>query len=229
MSIQVVSFDVFGTVVDWFGSIEREVRALHLPVPADDFTLAWRAGYKPAMARVVSGEAPWALIDDIHFSILEEILEQFGVDDLAESQKRHLNLAWHRLDPWPDSSPALHRLKRRFTTCTLSNGNLSLLEDLASHGDLPWSRILSAETFGTFKPDPRMYLGVAETFQVSPEQVLMVATHQDDLEAARAAGLRTAYVKRPLEYGPKGPAKRFSEDHDFLFEDLLEMAARFDV
>ena len=227
MDIKVVSFDVFGTVVDWFGSIEREARALNLPVPADEFTLAWRAGYKPARARVASGEAPWALIDDIHFSILEEILERFGIDDLDESQKRHLNLAWHRLGPWPDSSPALHRLKRRFTTCTLSNGNLSLLEDLATHGDLPWSRILSAETFGTFKPDPGMYLGVAETFQVSPEQVLMVATHQDDLEAARAAGLRTAYVKRPLEYGPKSPAKQFSEDHDFLFEDLLDMAARF--
>ena len=227
MDIKVVSFDVFGTVVDWFGSIEREARALNLPVPADEFTLAWRVGYKPAMARVVSGEAPWALIDDIHFSILEEILERFGIDNLDESQKRHLNLAWHRLDPWPDSSPALHRLKRRFTTCTLSNGNLSLLEDLATHGDLPWSRILSAETFGTFKPDPRMYQGVAETFQVSPEQVLMVATHQDDLEAARAAGLRTAYVKRPLEYGPKSPSKQFSEDHDFLFEDLLDMAARF--
>lgn len=228
MNIKVMSFDVFGTVVDWFGSIEREVRALRLPVPADQFTLAWREGYKPAMARIVSGEAPWALIDDIHFSILEEILQRFGIDDLDDDQKRHLNLAWHRLDPWPDSSPALHRLKQRFTTCTLSNGNLSLLEDLARHGDLAWSRILSAETFGTFKPDPAMYRGVAETFQVEPGEVLMVATHQDDLEAARDAGLRTAYIERPREYGPTGPAKQFSEDHDFLFPDLLAMADRFE-
>ena len=224
MSIKVVSFDVFGTVVDWFSSIEREVRALNLPVPADEFALTWREGYLPAISKVLSGEAPWALIDDIHYQILEEMLARFGIDDLDEDQKRHLNLAWHRLDPWPDSSAALYRLKQRFNTCTLSNGNLSLLEDLARHGDLPWSDVLSAETFGTFKPDPKVYLGAAETFQVKPEQVLMVATHQEDLEAARAAGLRTAYVKRPLEYGPKGPAKQFSEDHDFLAEDMLDLA-----
>lgn len=199
--IRVLAFDVFGTVVDWHASIAAEVAQLLPDVDADAFTLAWRDGYRPAMAKVNSGALGWTLVDDLHRMILDEVLQQFGVTTLGEERIRHLNKAWHRLAPWPDAVEGLRRLKTRFTICTLSNGNIGLLTNMAKHAGLPWDCILSAEVFHKYKPDPATYLGVAKIFDLRPDQVMMVAAHQDDLEAARACGLKTAYIERPLEFG----------------------------
>lgn len=199
--VKVLAFDVFGTVVDWHGSIKREVEAINLDVDADAFALAWRAGYTPSMKRVMSGELGWTKIDDLHRLILDEILLEFGVDHLSEAQKVNLNLAWHRLDPWEDVVEGLTRLKSRYTLCTLSNGNIGLLTNMAKRAGLPWDCILSAEVFKAYKPHPDTYLGVARTFDLPPEQVMLVAAHRNDLASARECGLKTAYIERPLEYG----------------------------
>lgn len=201
--VKVLAFDVFGTVVDWHGSIVREVSALGLPVDPVDFASAWRNGYRPAMARVRSGELPWTRIDDLHRMILDQVLVDFGITSLSEEQKRDLNLVWHRLAGWPDSVSGLTRLKRKFTIVTLSNGNLGLLADMAKNAGLPWDLILSAEVFRHYKPDPETYLGVGQTFDLAPEQTMLVASHKDDLVAAHALGLKTAFIERPAEFGPK--------------------------
>lgn len=201
LQVKVLAFDVFGTVVDWHSSIAREIDQLALGLDANEFALAWRAGYKPAMQRVMSGELGWTLIDDLHRMILDELLEKFNVTALDEAQKRHLNKAWHRLSAWPDSVEGLSRLKARYTVCSLSNGNTGLLANMAKHAGLPWDCILSAEVFRKYKPHPATYLGVAKVFDVAPDEVMMVAAHQDDLAAAREAGLKTAYIERPFEFG----------------------------
>ncbi|HRO57909.1 MAG TPA: haloacid dehalogenase type II [Burkholderiaceae bacterium] len=221
----VLAFDVFGTVVDWYGSIVREVSELRLPVDPGQFAIAWRAGYRPAMARVRRGELGWTKIDALHRSILDEILQQFGLNDLDEPTRRHLNLAWHRLDPWPDAVEGLQRLRQRFTVCTLSNGNLSLLANMAKRAGLPWDLILSAETFHSYKPDAEAYLGVCQVFDLDPAQVMLVAAHQDDLAAARACGLRAAYIERRFEFGPTLP-KDVSPDpaNDWHATDFLDLA-----
>ena len=185
-TVKVLAFDIFGTVVDWHGSIVREVRALYPDVDADAFALAWRAGYQPAMARVMRGEQGWTLIDALHRQILDEILPRFGLAHLGEAERAHLNRAWHRLDAWADSVEGLTRLKARFTITSLSNGNIGLLTDMAKRAGLPWDCVLSAEVFRAYKPDPATYLGVARVFDLEPAQVMLVAAHQDDLAAARA-------------------------------------------
>ena len=200
--LKILAFDVFGTVVDWHGSIAAEVKKLNLPVDADEFASAWRNGYKPAMARVRSGNLPWTKIDDLHRMILDEVLQAFQIASLSETEIHEFNLIWHRLNPWPDTVAGLTRLKSQFTIVTLSNGNLSLLADMAKHAKLPWDLILSAEVFRHYKPDPETYLGVAQTFDVLPEQVMLVAAHKDDLLAASECGLQTAFIERPLEFGP---------------------------
>ncbi|MEY3783500.1 MAG: haloacid dehalogenase, type [Pseudomonadota bacterium] len=205
VSPKVLAFDVFGTVVDWHSSIAREVLAIKSDVDADAFALAWRAGYAPAMRRVMSGGLGWTLIDDLHRIILDDILLTFGMTDLSEAQRQQLNLAWHRLDAWPDVVAGLTRLKSKFTICTLSNGNIGLLTNMAKRAALPWDCILSAEVFKAYKPDPATYLGVAKVFNVAPQEVMLVAAHQDDLAAARACGLQTAYIERPLEFGNNHP------------------------
>ncbi|MCG2592357.1 haloacid dehalogenase type II [Ramlibacter sp. XY19] len=203
--VRVLAFDIFGTVVDWHGSIVREMAALHPGVDGSAFALAWREGYKPAMARVMRGELGWTRIDELHRMILDDILPRFGLAALDEAQRVHLNRVWHRLDAWPDSVEGLARLKRRFTICSLSNGNIGLLTDMAKRAGLPWDCILSAEVFRAYKPDPAAYLGVARVFDLRPEEVMLVAAHHDDLEGARACGLRTAYIERPLEFGAAHP------------------------
>ncbi len=199
--VKVLAFDVFGTVVDWHSSIKREVEAMNLDVDSDVFALAWRAGYAPAMKRVMSGELGWTKIDDLHRIILDEILQEFGVNHLSEVQKVELNLAWHSLDPWDDAVEGLTRLKSHYTICTLSNGNIGLLTNMAKRARLPWDCILSAEVFKAYKPHPDTYLGVARTFDLQPEEVMLVAAHHNDLAAARECGLKTAYIERPIEYG----------------------------
>ena len=202
---QILAFDVFGTVVDWHSGIAAEVQALRPAVDGDAFALAWRAGYQPAMRRVMSGELGWTLIDALHRLILDPLLPRFGLGDLSEAERQHLNRAWHRLDPWPDVLAGLQRLKTRHTLCTLSNGNLGLLTNMAKRAKLPWDCILSAEVFRAYKPDPATYLGVARVFDLAPSQVMLVAAHQDDLAAARACGLQTAYIERPAEFGRAQP------------------------
>lgn len=201
--VSILVFDIFGTVVDWHGSIVREVSALHPQVDADAFALAWRAGYQPAMQRVRSGEIGFVKLDALHRGILDDILPRFGLAHLGEAGRAQLNRVWHRLDAWPDSVAGLTRLKTRFTIASLSNGNIGLLTNMAKRAGLPWDCVLSAEVFRAYKPDPRTYLGVAEVFDVSPAEVMLVAAHQDDLAAARACGLATAYIERPLEFGAK--------------------------
>ena len=224
-TIKVLAFDVFGTIVDWHGSIQREIAAVAPNIDADAFALAWRAGYQPAMQRVRSGELGWTRIDDLHRMILDRILPDFGLQHFDEPQRQHLNLAWHRLRPWEDSSPGLRQLRQRFTTCSLSNGNLGLLTDLAKNGSLTWDCLLSAEVFRAYKPDPATYLGVASVFDVKPEEVMLVAAHHDDLAAARQCGLRTAYIERPLEFGVSRPKDVSPQaDNDMHARDLIDLA-----
>jgi len=222
-------FDVFGTVVDWHGSVAREVRALAkakgLRLNAVKFAKAWRAGYRPAMDRVLRGEAPFEKIDVIHRAILEDVLKQFKAGTLAEGDKAHLNLVWHRLKPWPDTVRGLKRLKAKFIVATLSNGNTSLLVNMAKHGGLPWDCVFSSDTFKLFKPDPGMYLGAAGMLDLKPEEVMMVAAHKPDLRAAAKCGLKTAFVKRPLEHG-RGAAPDLAPEPDFTVnaESFLDLA-----
>lgn len=222
---EVLAFDTFGTVVDWHGSIAREIAALHPEVDAAAFASAWRAGYQPAMQRVRSGELGWTRIDELHRMILDQILPRFGLQDMPEDTRRNLNKAWHRLAPWPEAVEGLARLKRRFMLCTLSNGNIGLLANMAKRAGLPWDCILSAEVFRAYKPDPATYLGVASTFDLAPEQVMLVAAHHDDLAAARACGLQTAYVERPMEFGE---AKDVSPraGNTLHCRDFLDLAAQ---
>ncbi|HKB53585.1 MAG TPA: haloacid dehalogenase type II [Ramlibacter sp.] len=222
---KVLAFDVFGTVVDWHGSIAREIDALPLAVSGDEFALAWRAGYQPAMQRVRSGELGWTSIDELHRMILDELLERFGIGHLDEAAKRDLNRVWHRLDPWPDAVPGLQRLKSRFMVCTLSNGNIGLLAEMAKHAGLPWDCILSAEVFRAYKPDPATYLGVARVFDVAARDVMLVAAHHEDLAGARACGLGTAYIERPLEFGAARPKDVSAHpDNDLHARDLIDLA-----
>ncbi len=225
----VLAFDVFGTVVDWHGSISREAESLIPGIDGDTFASAWRAGYKPAMADVRSGKLGWTKIDDLHRLILDRILEDFG-NDLSEEKRRHLNRAWHRLDAWPDTVAGMTRLKSRFMLTTLSNGNLGLLANMAKNAGLPWDLLLSAEVFRHYKPDPETYLGVAEMFDIQPSEVMLVAAHEDDLDAAKACGLQTAFVERPLEYGSgkaaaKGDLTRFT----YASTDLNDLARQMGV
>jgi 2-haloacid dehalogenase len=225
-TVEVLAFDIFGTVVDWHGSIVREMAQLYPDVDGSAFALAWRAGYKPAMARVMSGELGWTLIDDLHRLILDGILPQFGLAHLGEAERRHLNRVWHRLAPWPDSVEGLTRLKRKFTICTLSNGNIGLLTNMAKRAGLPWDCVLSAEVFRAYKPDPATYLGVARIFNLLPQKVMLVAAHHEDLAGARGCGLRTAYIERPLEFGA-GQPKDVSpaEDNDLHCANMVELAS----
>ena len=202
---KILAFDIFGTVVDWHGSIAREVDAMQLGVGGAEFARAWRAGYQPAMQRVRSAELGWTRIDELHRMILDDLLSRFEVTHLDEAQKRHLNRVWHRLDPWPDAVEGVTRLKSRHVVCTLSNGNIGLLTDMAKRAGLPWDCILSAEVFRAYKPDPATYLGVAGTFDAAPQEVMLVAAHHDDLAAARGCGLLTAYIERPHEFGAAQP------------------------
>jgi len=201
-------FDVFGTVVDWRTSIGREVGELaerkRLHVDGAKFADAWRAGYVPAMNRVRTGELPWTRLDDLHRMILDEILDEFGLDGLSEVEKATLNRAWHRLQPWPDAVSGLTRLKTKFIIAPLSNGNVSLITNMAKHAGLPWDCVLGAELVRHYKPDPEVYRSAAEFLDIRPVDVMMVAAHLGDLRAAKAEGLKTAFVVRPNEFGPDG-------------------------
>ena len=225
VQVRALVFDVFGTVVDWRSSVAAEVRALGWPVDPAAFAGAWRAGYVPAMQAVRDGRLPWMHIDALHRRILDALLAERGLAP-PEAEVAELNRVWHRLAPWPDSVAGLQRLKQRFPVCTLSNGNVSLLLDMARHAGLPWDSIFSAELFGHYKPDSEVYLGAARLLDLPPEQVLMVAAHPSDLRAAAACGLKTAYVPRPLERGPGGAMEPWTPgEFDVVAEDFMALAA----
>ena len=202
-ALRALAFDVFGTVVDWRSSVIREGQMLSaakgLQVDWAAFADAWRAGYAPAMDRTRGAGRDWADIDTLHREILDGLVPRFGLQALDEAELTALNLVWHRLMPWPDSVAGLHRLKSRWAVSTLSNGNVSLLVDMAKNAGLPWDCVLSAELARRYKPDPEVYLMAARLLGCVPGELMMVAAHVDDLQAARACGLRTAYVHRPLE------------------------------
>lgn len=235
-AVNALVFDVFGTVVDWRGSIIREGELLGqrkgIDVDWVAFADAWRAGYQPAMKRVRSGQIPWTNIDGLNRLILDDLIRQFGIIGLTETEIDHFNRAWHRLWPWPDSVGGLHRLSRGYIVSTLSNGNVSLLTNMAKYAGLPWDCILSAELFAHYKPDPEVYLGAARLLGPAAAQVMMVAAHVDDLIAARKVGLRTALVTRPLEYGPKRKADTAQDGAgiaDFVASDFMDLATQLGV
>jgi 2-haloacid dehalogenase len=224
-----LAFDVFGTVVDWRSSIIRELEefgqshGLQQDWPA--FADSWRAGYAPAMDRVRRGDLPWTRIDGLHRMILVDLLDAAGIVSASNEDIDNLNRAWHRLDPWPDTVPGLTRLKEKFTITTLSNGNVSLLTNMAKRAGLPWDCVISAELFHHYKPDPQAYLGCADLLDVPPNQLMLVAAHPGDLRAARDAGLMTAYVDRPLELGPNRPAQRVGDgEFNYTATDFLNLA-----
>jgi 2-haloacid dehalogenase len=225
--IRALVFDVFGTVVDWRSGVARDVRRLLPGIDAEAFADAWRERYVPSMDRVRRGEQPWTPLDDLHRTSLDELLAEFGRPDVPESVRGELVLAWHRLEPWPDAVEGLTRLKARYVIASLSNGNVALLVDMAKHGGLPWDTVLCAELFEHYKPDPEVYDGAARLLGLPPERVLMVAAHVSDLAAARARGLRTAYVHRPAEHGPAtAPAPAEDPDADISVGSLTALATR---
>ena len=228
MDVRALVFDVFGTVVDWYGGVARDVRRLRPGVDADAFAASWRWRYEPSMDRVRRGERPWADLDTLHRESLDALLDEFGHDPV-EATRAELVLAWHRLDPWPDSVAGLTELRERFVVASLSNGNVSLLVDMAKRAGLPWDAVLSAELFGHYKPDAEVYDGAARLLGLAPEQVLMVAAHVDDLAAARRRGLRTAYVYRPREAGPRGTPPASDPEADLNVASLSDLAARLAV
>ena len=230
MIVKALFFDVFGTLVDWRTSIARETEALLTPLgfaidwPA--FADAWRAEYQPAMTEVREGRVPFCKLDVLHRKNLERILPRFGLQSVPPAVLDDLNLAWHRLDGWPDSAPGLTRLKRKFAIAPVSNGNISLMVDLARRNGFPWDAILGSEIAGDFKPKPRVYLAACEALDLVPAQCMMVAAHASDLAAAAACGLRTGFIARPNEYGPGKGSKAPKQPVDADGASLVELAEK---
>lgn len=227
-AIKVLVFDVFGTVVDWRSSVLRELAQLGRAKQIDRdwaaFADDWRAGYAPAMKRVLDGEAPWQTIDVLHRRILDRLLAKYAMTGLSEAETQHLNRIWHRLDPWPDAVTGLWRLKQRYIVGTLSNGNMALLVDLAKHAALPWDVVLSAELAKSYKPHAEVYRLPVTLLAVEPAEVMLVAAHRHDLEAAASCGLRTAYVPRPLEHGPGRESRVENGGFNILARDFNHLA-----
>lgn len=233
-AVKALTFDVFGTVVDWRSSIIREGQLLTktkgLRVDWAEFADAWRAGYRPAMDRIRKGELPWSNIDGLHRVILDVLLRRFKIGGLSEKEIEHLNRAWHRLMPWPDSVPGLNRLRSRYVLATLSNGNVSLLTNMAKNAGLPWDCVLSAELAGHYKPDPEVYRMAAQWLGLFPDEIMMVAAHPGDLQAAKEVGFRTAFVSRPIEYGADRQGETVSKsDVDLVAADFLDLAGMLGV
>lgn len=228
-SVKALTFDVFGTVVDWRSSIAEEGRRLgrEKGIEADwvAFADAWRGKYQPSLTRVREGELPWTNLDALHRASLDELLEEFAITTLDAREKDHLNRAWHRLKPWPDSVAGMTRLKSKYILATLSNGNVALLVNMAKHTGLPWDAILGAEVARHYKPQPAAYLTTVELLGLAPHECMMVAAHNGDLLAASALGLRTAFVPRPSEYGPDQRTDLKAEhEFDVVGESFIDLA-----
>ncbi|MFL5998009.1 MAG: haloacid dehalogenase type II [Streptomyces sp.] len=227
-AVDAVVFDVFGTVVDWRTGVAREFErvgtraGIHADWPG--LTAAWRSRYPPALLRVVSGEVPWRSLDELHRMMLDDVLTEHRLTEFTDTDRDELVSAWHRLSPWPDSRDGLSQLRESHITATLSNGSTALLIHLARAGRLPFDAILSAELIHSYKPDPKVYLMAAELLEVPPSRLLMTACHLEDLRAAADAGLRTAYIPRPLEWGPGHPAPSAPDWVDLTATDVVHLA-----
>lgn len=227
--VKALFFDVFGTVVDWRTSIIRELeefgRAHATQADWAAFADDWRGMYQPSMDAVRRGDREWRNLDTLHRESLITLLARHKVEALTEDEINHLNRAWHRLDPWPDSVEGMTRLRTSYILATLSNGNIALLVNMAKRAGLPWDAILGAEAARAYKPLPQCYLRNAELLGLSPEQCMLVAAHNDDLEAARALGFHTAFIHRPTEYGPEQENDLEAEsDWDIVAETMTGIA-----
>jgi 2-haloacid dehalogenase len=227
--VRALLFDVFGSVVDWRTSITRDLsqwsESQGIHVQWEPFVRAWRAQYQPRMQEVRSGQRPFALLDTLHREALVSLLPEYGLTDLTTEQIDHINRAWHRLDAWPDSMNGLIRLKAKYTIAPLSNGNVALLNNMAKHAALPWDLNLSTQWFEAYKPQPQTYLGAAAALGLQPNEVMMCAAHNDDLAAARACGLKTAFWPRPTEYGVDQTKDFDAEQNwDVIAQDMRDLA-----
>jgi 2-haloacid dehalogenase len=230
MSTRALFFDVFGTLVDWRSGIARDAARVLEPLGYCldwlAFADAWRDEYQPSMDDVRAGRVAFCKLDLLHRRNLERIMPRFGLSGLAEAALRDLNLAWHRLDGWPDAAPGLGRLKQRFLLAPVSNGNISLMVDLARRNGFPWDAILGAETAGDYKPKPRVYLAACEAFDLAPGDCVMVAAHSSDLAAAATCGLGIAHVARPTERGPGRGEAAPTVPVDYAATSLQDLAAQ---
>jgi 2-haloacid dehalogenase len=233
LSVRALFFDVFGTLVDWRSGVAREAETVLKPLGHEldwlAFADAWRAEYQPAMEEVRTGRLPFSKLDVLHRHNLERILPNFGIRDLDEESLKRLNLAWHHLDAWPDVTPGLLRLKTSLILAPVSNGNISLMVDLARRNSLPWDAILGAEVAGDYKPKPRVYLAAAEALDLAPGDCMMVAAHSNDLSAAAGCGLRTAHVARPDEKGRGRGETAPSQTVDIAATSVEDLAGRLGV
>ncbi|HJS60998.1 MAG TPA: haloacid dehalogenase type II [Pseudolabrys sp.] len=227
-AVRAIFFDVFGTLVDWRSSVAREAERILAPLERKldwlAFADAWRNEYQPGMEEVRSGRIPFCRLDELHRRNLERFIPRFRLGDLSEDVLSELTLAWHRLDAWPDVPAALKRLREKFLLAPVSNGNISLMVDLARRNEFPWDAILGAEVAGDYKPKPRVYLAACEAFDLRPQQCMMVAAHSNDLAAAAACGLRTGHTARPNEYGPDTGERAPTVAVDVAAKDLAELA-----
>src|SRR5271167_960700 len=235
--VRALLFDVFRTVVDWRSGVAREATPFLRRRGAESvdplaFADAWRASYQPAMEQVRSGRRPFTRLDVLHRENLETILPDFGIDPatVPASELNELNLAWHRLDPWPDAVAGLTRLKTNFIIATLSNGNIALMLDMAKRAGLSWDAILGAEVVQAYKPTPEAYLRTADVLAMRPDQVCLVAAHNGDLAAASKCGFRTAFVERPSEHGPGQTSDLQAEQAwDVIAPDFVALAEALDM
>jgi 2-haloacid dehalogenase len=226
MALSALVFDVFGTLVDWRSAIATAFRSSGAPGDPEELADAWRARYRPILDEVNEGERPWGNFDELHLATLDDLLAERGIELSADARWRLVD-AWHRLDPWPDVRSGLDALRRQRITATLSNGHLALLVDLARHGDLHFDCLLSAELARAYKPAAETYRTAARLLALEPDELMLVAAHPWDLQGARDAGLRTAFIDRPLEYGPGSPARE-DPGADMRAGDLHELAKRLD-
>jgi 2-haloacid dehalogenase len=233
VAVKALFFDVFGTLVDYRTSIAREAEAILRPQGAaldwPAFADAWRGEYQGALEEVRSGRMAYCKLDVLHRRNLDITLQRFGVAALSEDKMRDLNMAWHRLDAWPDVPPGLARLKRKFLLAPVSNGNIALMVDLARRNNFPWDAILGADIAQDFKPKPRVYLDAAAAFDLEPSECMMVAAHSNDLNAAAALGLRTAHIARPNEKGPGRGENAPTIAVDLAVKSLEELAEKLGV
>jgi len=230
LGVRALFFDVFGTLVDWRSSVAREAERILAPLgysldwPA--FADAWRGEYQPGMEEVRSGRIPFSKLDVLHRRNLVRFIPRVGLAGLSDAVLDELTLAWHRLDAWPEVPAALVRLKRKFLIAPVSNGNISLMVDLARRNGLPWDAILGAEVAGDYKPKPRVYEAACAAFELKPAQCMMVAAHSSDLAAAAACGLRTGHIARPNERGPGKGERAPTVPVDVMGQGLDEIAEK---
>ena len=226
-------FDVFGTLMDWRTSVSREAEKIlgNLGYSLDwiAFADAWRDQYQPGMEEVRLGKIPFSKLDVLHRRNLERILPRFGLENLSDEVLAELNLAWHRLDAWPDVSAAMKRLRRKFLLAPCSNGNIALMVDLARRNDIPWDAILGSDIAGDYKPKPRVYLAACDALNLEPRECMMVAAHSRDLAAAAACGLRTGHIARVNEYGPNTGEAGPTVPVDVAGRDLADLATKLGV